>query len=90
MNGLVDHDALVRERKGMSRIESEKHYVRTEMLDPLVGGVILGGEVVYEDDRIIPALRVMVKGRIYLVVIAADDELNDGGRLIIEPEESLK
>lgn len=86
MNGLVDHDALVNERKGMSREESERHYIKTEMIDPLRGGMILGGYVDTQSGINIPVLRVMINGKVHEVVVAADDELNDGGRLMIYGE----
>lgn len=79
---LVNHDALLAERKGMSLEESETHYIKTEMLDPLVGGVIVGGFV----DSDFPVLRVMVKGKVYQVVVSMDDEMNGGGRLMIDEE----
>ena len=31
-------------------------------------------------------LRVAVKGRVYQVIVSMDDEMNDGGRLIIQAE----
>ena len=87
MNGLVDHDKLVAERKGMSLEESERHYLKTEMIDPLGGGLILGGYVDTSSGINIPVLRVLKDGRLYQVVVAADDEINDGGRLMIYPEQ---
>jgi hypothetical protein len=86
MDGLFDHDALLADRKGMSLEESERHYLQTEMIDPLDGGLILGGYVDNDCGFNIPVLRIMVKGKIYQVVVAADDEINDGGRLMIYPE----
>ena len=82
---LYDHDALLAERKGMTLEESEAHYIQTEMIEPLIGGVILGGFVHEGDDfPPFPVLTVMVKGKVYNVIISMDDEMNGGGRLIIE------
>lgn len=83
---IVNHDALLAERKGMSFEESERHYIKTEMIDPLTGGVILGGYVDTASGINIPVLRVMVKGKVYQVIVAADDEVNDGGRLMAYEE----
>jgi len=30
----------------------------------------------------------MIKGKVYQVIVSADDELNDGGRLLIDEEVS--
>lgn len=87
MNGLVDHDALVNERKGMLREDAEVHYLLSEMIEPLTGGVILGGYVDTDSGINIPVLRVMIKGKVYQVAVTADDEINDGGRLMIYPEQ---
>lgn len=87
MNGLVDHDALVKERKGMLPEDAEVHYLLSEMIEPLAGGVILGGYVDTDSGINIPVLRVIVKGKVYQVIVAADDEINDGGRLMIYPEQ---
>ena len=38
----------------------------------------------------IPVLRVMIRGKVYQVIVAADDELNDGGRLMIYAEQEGK
>jgi hypothetical protein len=90
VNGLVDHDALVAERKGMSQEEAQIHYLCMEMIEPLSGGVILGGYVMTSEDdgRQYPVLRVKINDKIYGVTISADDEMNDGGRLFIEEEVS--
>ena len=37
-----------------------------------------------------PVLRVMVKGKVYSVIVSQDDEMNGGGRLMIEDEEVSK
>lgn len=91
MNGLVDHDALVKERATLPREDQEFHYISSEMIEPLRGGVILGGRVEEADGLVpFPVLRVMVKGAVYSVVVSMDDEQNGGGRLIIEKEEVSK
>ncbi len=91
MNGLVDHDALVKERAKLLPEDREFHYISSEMIEPLIGGVILGGRVEEADGLVpFPVLRVMVKGAVYSVVVSMDDEQNGGGRLIIEKEEVSK
>jgi hypothetical protein len=91
MNGLVDHDALVKERAKLLPEDREFHYISSEMLEPLIGGVILGGRVEEADGLTpFPVLRVMVKGAVYSVIVSMDDEQNGGGRLIIEKEEVSK
>ena len=91
MNGLVDHDALVKERATLLPEDREFHYISSEMLEPLIGGVTLGGRVEEADGLVpFPVLRVMVKGQIYSVIVSMDDEQNGGGRLIIEKEEVSK
>ena len=91
MNGLVDHDALVKERATLLPEDREFHYISSEMIEPLIGGVILGGRVEEADGLVpFPVLRVMVKGEVYSVVVSMDDEQNGGGRLIIEKEEVSK
>jgi hypothetical protein len=88
MNGLVDHDALVKERAKLLPEDREFHYISSEMIEPLIGGVILGGRVEEADGLVpFPVLRVMVKGAVYSVVVSMDDEQNGGGRLMIEKEE---
>jgi hypothetical protein len=91
MNGLVDHDALVKERAKLLPEDREFHYISSEMIEPLIGGVILGGRVEEADGLVpFPVLRVMVKGAVYSVVVSMDDEQNGGGRLMIEKEEVSK
>lgn len=83
---IVDTDALIKERAGLLPEDREFHYIMSEMIEPLRGGVILGG-FVHEGDEFFPpfpVLSVMVKGKVYNVIISADDEMNGGGRLIIE------
>jgi hypothetical protein len=84
---LPDHDALVKERQGMTREQSEQHYIRTEMLDPLMGGLIIGAGVDSVDGCLFPRLAVRSPhGEVFSVIISADDEMNDGGRIMIEVE----
>ena len=91
MNGLVDHDALVKERAKLPPEDREFHYISSEMVEPLIGGVILGGRVEEADGLVpFPVLRVMVKGQVYSVIVSMDDEQNGGGRLMIEKEEVSK
>ncbi|CAB4149270.1 hypothetical protein UFOVP529_71 [uncultured Caudovirales phage] len=87
-DALFDRDKLVAARKGMTFEESQRHYLKTEMIDPLKGGVILGGFVDTGAGINIPVLRVMIKGKVYQVIVSMDDELNDGGRLLIDEEVS--
>ena len=88
MNGLVDHDALVKERATLLPEDREFHYISSEMVEPLIGGVIIGGRVEEADGLTpFPVLRVMVKGVVYSVVVSMDDEQNGGGRLMIDKEE---
>ena len=83
---IVNHDQLLKEREGLLPEDREVHYLMSEMIEPLRGGVILGGFVHEGDDYFppFPVLSVMVKGKVYNVIISADDEMNGGGRLIIE------
>jgi hypothetical protein len=88
MNGLVDHDALVKERAKMLPEDAEFHYISSEMVEPLIGGIIIGGRVEEADGLTpFPVLRVMLKGAVYSVIVSMDDEQNGGGRLMIEKEE---
>ena len=85
MNGLVDTDALVKERAKLLPEDREFHYIMSEMIEPLRGGVILGGFIAEDDfGTHFPVLRVMIKGKVYEVVVSSDDERNDGGRLFID------
>jgi len=85
-DGLFDRDKLVAERSGMPYEESVVHYLKTEMIDPLKGGIIVGGFVDTGAGINIPVLRVLKNGKVYQVIVSADDELNDGGRLLIDEE----
>lgn len=83
---LINHEALLKERQDLAVEERDEHYLQTEMIDPLIGGVILGGFVDTACGFNVPLLRVMIKGKVYQVLVTADDEINDGGRLMIYPE----
>jgi hypothetical protein len=87
---LVDVDTLVKERAGLLPEDREFHYLMSEMIEPLVGGVIIGGFVQEADESEgftpFPVLRVMIKGKVYQVVVSMDDEMNGGGRLMIDEE----
>jgi hypothetical protein len=91
MNGLVDHDALFKERAKLLPEDREFHYISSEMVEPLIGGVIIGGRVEEADGLTpFPVLRVKVRGKVYSVIVSQDDEMNGGGRLMIEDEEVSK
>jgi hypothetical protein len=87
---LVDVDTLVKERAGLLPEDREFHYLMSEMIEPLVGGVIIGGFVQEADESEgftpFPVLRVQIKGKVYQVVVSMDDEMNGGGRLMIDEE----
>ncbi len=86
MSKLFDHDALIAERERLLPEDRDFHYLMSEMVEPLFGGFVVGGFVHEEDDRKFPVLRVAVKGKVYQVIVSMDDEMNDGGRLIIQAE----
>jgi hypothetical protein len=90
MSELFNHDALLKERQGMLPEDAEVHYLLSEMIEPLTGGVILGGYVDEDCGFNLPVLRVMKNGKVYQVIVAADDEVNDGGRLLIYPEQEKR
>lgn len=84
---LDNRDALVAERKPMSSDTAHAHYLFTEMVHPLIGAKITGGLVMREGDDgelMYPVLFVEQNGKCYSLVISADDEMNDGGRIIME------
>jgi len=71
--------------------DREFHYISSEMVEPLIGGVIIGGRVEEADGLTpFPVLRVKVRGKVYSVIVSQDDEMNGGGRLMIEDEEVSK
>lgn len=91
LSGIVDHDALMKERAKLLPEDREFHYISSEMVEPLRGGIIIGGRVEEADGLVpFPVLRVLVKGQVYSVIVSQDDEMNGGGRLIIEKEEVSK
>ena len=82
---LVDHDALVQERAKLLPEDREFHYIQTEMIEPLIGGEIIGGFVHESDDSApFPILRVKIKGKVYKVIVSMDDEMNGGGRILFD------
>lgn len=84
---LDNRDALVAERKQMSSDTAHAHYLFTEMVHPLIGAKITGGLVMREGtdgELMYPVLFVEQNGKCYSLVISADDEMNDGGRIIVE------
>jgi len=87
---LVDVDTLVKERAGLLPEDREFHYLMSEMIEPLIGGTIVGGFVQEADESEgftpFPVLRVLIKGKVYQVVVSMDDEMNGGGRLMIDEE----
>jgi hypothetical protein len=82
---LYDHDALLAQRKGMTLEQAEAHYIQTEMIEPLIGGEIIGGFVHESDDSVpFPVLQVKIKGKVYKMIISMDDEMNGGGRILCD------
>jgi hypothetical protein len=82
---LYDHDALLAQRKGMTLEQAEAHYIQTEMIEPLIGGEIIGGFVHEADDfPPFPVLQVKIKGKVYKMIISMDDEMNGGGRILCD------
>jgi hypothetical protein len=82
---LYDHDALLAQRKGMTLEQAEAHYIQTEMIEPLIGGEIIGG-FVHESEYSapFPVLQVKIKGKVYKMIISMDDEMNGGGRILCD------
>jgi hypothetical protein len=82
---LYDHDVLLAQRKGMTLKQAEAHYIQTEMIEPLIGGEIIGGFVHEADDSTpFPVLQVKIKGKVYKMIISMDDEMNGGGRILCD------
>lgn len=83
---LSSRDQLVKERLSLSRDQIERHYLRTEMVEPLIGAKVIGGTVIGdgEEEPFMPVLFVEQNGKRYSLVISSDDEANDGGRIFVE------
>jgi tRNA U34 5-carboxymethylaminomethyl modifying GTPase MnmE/TrmE len=65
--------------------QAEAHYIQTEMIEPLIGGEIIGGFVHESDDSTpFPVLQVKIKGKVYKMIISMDDEMNGGGRILCD------
>jgi hypothetical protein len=78
----------------MADIESERErelvYINNEMINPLIGGTITGGLI---DDNIVkgwgnPFIILIVEknGQKLYATITADDEWNEGGRIMIDAD----
>jgi hypothetical protein len=83
---LRNRDQLVKERDGLSRNQIERHYLRTEMVEPLIGARVIGGTVLGDGgaDPYMPVLFIEQNGKRYSLIISSDDEMNDGGRIFVE------
>ena len=77
---------LINERRALPFADHDAHYLTTEMIEPLVGAVITGGVVIGDgnEEPLVPVLFVEQGGKKFSVIISSDDEINDGGRLLIE------
>ena len=78
---------LLAERRTLPFADHEAHYLETEMVEPLIGAVITGGVVIGDgspEEPHVPVLFVMQGGKKYSVIISSDDEMNDGGRIMID------
>lgn len=84
----INHDALVKERQGLLPEDREAHYIISEMIEPLIGGRIVGGRIdedEYGDSLPFPVLFVEdIHGDKLEVIVSMDDEMNGGGRLILQ------
>lgn len=82
-----NRDELVQARiKINDTEEQERHYIMTEMVRPLIDAVIVGGIVEqHGSGKPFPVLYVEQEGKRYTLVISADDEMNEGGRIMINP-----
>lgn len=83
---FANKDKLLKERLGLKRDQIERHYLRTEMVEPLIGATVIGGTVMGDgdEDPFMPVLFIEQNGKRYSLVISSDDEANDGGRIFIE------
>lgn len=79
-------DELVDERRSLDWDATQRHYLRTEMVEPFIGAKIIGGTVLGDGgaDPYMPIWFIEQNGKRYSVVISSDDEMNDGGRVFIE------
>jgi hypothetical protein len=78
---------LIDERRGLLPEDRDFHYLMSEMVEPLIGAVITGGVVIGDgspEEPHVPVLFVEQGGKRYSVIISSDDEINDGGRILIE------
>jgi hypothetical protein len=89
-NFLTDgvRNKLVAARGDLASAElRDAHYLFTEMVSPLYGAVIIGGKVIGDgssEEPLMPVLFVEQGGKQYALIISSDDEMNDGGRIMIE------
>jgi hypothetical protein len=88
-NFLTDgvRNKLVAARGDLASAElRDAHYLFTEMVSPLYGAVIIGGKVIGDgiEEPLMPVLFVEQGGKKYALIISSDDEMNDGGRIMIE------
>lgn len=83
---LTSRNQLVAERDGLDWDATQRHYLRTEMVEPLIGSKIIGGTVLGDGgaDPYMPILFIEQNGKRYSLVISSDDEMNDGGRVFVE------
>jgi hypothetical protein len=83
---LANHSELLAQRDGLDWGASQRHYLRTEMVEPLIGAKIIGGTVLGDGgaDPYIPVLFIEQNGKRYSLIISSDDEMNDGGRIFVE------
>jgi hypothetical protein len=78
---------LYDERRNLLPEDKQFHYLVSEMVEPLKGAVITGGKVIGDgspEEPHMPVLYVEQDGKRYTLVISSDDEMNDGGRILIE------
>lgn len=66
--------------------EQERHYVMTEMVRPLIDAKIISGWAEqHGSGKPFPVLTIEQDGKRYNLIISADDEMNEGGRILIDP-----
>lgn len=82
----VKTGALLNERQKFAPRGRDFHYLMTEMITPLVGATIVGGTIIGDGelDPHMPVLFIEQGGKKYSLIISSDDEMNDGGRIMIE------